>query len=343
MKTSFIIGSLSLLFFKLTFFPRLDLLAWVFIAVVIDLLTGVVKAFIKKQAVTSQGFRQTAVKALQYSGLIIAGIIIGNSFEKNTDLVRWVNDGMLLFLLYVEVYSIFENLRDMNPESKVSKMIFSPALTILTLGMQRLSLNKLTESSKEKQPPNTGGVASICLLGFVSVLALSSCRVIKPQTDYRLTQKDTTIINYKKVDIQVPGATVTNNINLDSFAHVIANRFIAAGNSNVNKDSLINALQASFKAGLKTDTVRVIDSQNKAELKYWVDQYGKLQMSCTSKDQMVNAMLAEVTKLRATFESSKKTEIVYKMPWWGWLLCGASILIMLLFIVSLILDYKRKK
>lgn len=341
MRLNIIIGSISLLLIKLTFFPDIKLMAWLLMAFVIDFLTGVVKSYFNKKAISSQGFRQTAIKALQYSGLLIAGIIIGNSFEKNSELVKWVNDGMVLFLLYVEVYSIFENLRDMNPESKVAKMLFNPALTILTLGMQRLSMSKLHEEKKQEINKDfSSGNTTLIVLFIGSLFALSSCTVVRPGENNSYSKKDTTTTTYKKVDVEVKGGTVTNSVNIDSL--FAAWKKSLPPNQQMNVDSLYKA----FIKGLKKDTVTVTDYNSKAQLKYWYDEFGKLQMSCTAKDQTVSLMVAEITRLTQEVTKKQTTNVVYKMTWWGWILvgCGTLSTIVLLVLLALwFINHKRTR
>lgn len=325
---------ITLLIIKLNFLPNITMLGWVFFAVLVDFMTGVLKAKLNKQLLTSGGFRQTSIKCLQYIGLIVGGIIIGNAFEKQSDIVAWVNDGLLIFILYVEVYSIFENLYAMNPNSKVAKMIFKPAMRILTIGLEKHSLNNAAEKAE---------ATKLVVVGFAFML-LTGCRVIKPEETSSFSSKDTTITNYKPVNIDVKGATVANSINQDSlfkaFAKLIEN---SKGNATrpINMDSLLTAFKANLKQGIK-DTMIVTDAQTKVQLKYWYDEFGKLQMTCSSKDQTIQMMVAEITRLTKEVSKQKTIEIVYKMPSWGWVLIGMSLLIIIAFLVLCISLVYRK-
>lgn len=340
MKTLLFAGcSTVLTFIKLTFIPNINLLAWVFIAISFDFITGVLKAkFGKGQTLTSSGFKTTIIKTLQYCGLIIAGVIIGNAFEKDSELTKWVNNGMMLFILYVEVYSIFENLYALKPESKVAP-IFKAAMALLTLGMER---NKLPNPSENKSSSSqtTSTLVLLIIAGTVSVLAFSSCKLIKPGTNTSYSKTDTTMTTYKPVAVEVKGGTVVNNVNVDSLAREIVKRMLQGNNSNANVDSILNVI----KAGLKPlrDTVRVTDPNSKAELKYWMDENGKLQMSCSAKDQQVTLMVAEITRLTKEISSIKKTEVAYRMPWWGWILVGWAIFSTILLAIAVFILYKRR-
>lgn len=350
-----ILTYISLLFVKLTFLPNLTMLGWVFFAVLVDFMTGVLKAKLNKQLLTSGGFRQTSIKCLQYIGLIVGGIIIGNSFEKQSDIVKWVNDGLLMFILYVEVYSIFENLYAMNPNSKVSKMIFKPAMRILTIGLEKNSLNKAADAAEAsrtdnaKQQSHHATVQSIIddyknlkntssvILIAASLMLLSACRIIKPEVSSSFTSKDTTITNYKPVNVEVKGATVGASFNYDSAMNVMFGKWVKmlpAAQQSLNMDSLYKV----FKGSLKTGEIKTItDPQTKVQLQYWVDEFGKLQMTCSSKDQTIQMMVAEITRLTKEVTKEKKVEVVKEMTWWGWIFTGLGLAVFLILLVVFVI------
>lgn len=329
----------SLLFIKLNFLPNVTLLGWVFFAVLIDFITGVLKAKLTKQVVNSQGFRQTAIKSLQYIGLIVGGIIIGNSFEKQSDIVSWVNDGLLMFILYVEVYSIFENLYAMNPNSKIAQRVFAPAMRILIIGISKNSLEKTADDAEAatKNISNVKNAVSVLLIA-TSIMLLSGCRVIKPEVTNSYSKSDTTITNYKPVDFNYKGASVGASFNYDSLFNSWKNNLPVAIAKQTNIDSLYKAFKASLKVGeIKT----VTDPQTKVQLQYFMDEYGKLNITCSSKDQTIQMMVAEITRLTKEVSAKKTVEIVYKMPWWGWLVCGVALLSFLGFVLLLLLNFKH--
>lgn len=324
MKTS-ILGYISLLFFKLTFFPNMDLLAWVFIAIFIDFLTGVIKAKIQGKQLTSGGFRQTVIKCLQYIGLIVGGIVMGNSLPKESEIVRWVNDGLLLFIMYVECYSIFENLYAFNPESKVAKLVFKPIMTLLTAGLER---NKIPMPNVSDTTKTTTVIAFLFLIG--------ACKTIHPGVDNFHSSTDTTTTQYKQVAVNVQGANVGNALNMDSLVRAIVAQ---SATKSTNVDSLVKAIMAKLKPS--KDTIRISDASGKVELKYWYDEFGKLQINCASKDQTITLLVAEVSKLRTQLDKKQTTIVVKEMPWWGWLIIGGSILISLIFVPILYIVIRR--
>ncbi len=340
MKTSFVIIPAILGFIKITFLPNLNMLGWAFAAIGIDFVTGIMKSAVNKVALTSGGFRNTIKKVIQYAGAIVLFALLGNALPQDNDVVMYINNTLLAFIIYTEAYSTIENLRDMNPDSPISKKFFVPVLSLLTLGMDKLSLLKKQQQQDEEKnssirnPPGT----YILIVIAAASIAITSCKVVRPGQTSSYEKTDTTTTKYKPVDVTVKGATVYNTVNIDSLFNAWKKNL--AANDQQKADSLFKAILNSLS--LKRDTVTVTDPKSKAQLKYWFDEFGKLQMSCESKEQTISLMVAEITRL--TKEVSKKAtiEIVYKMPWWGWVLVGVSTFCIAAFMVLIaVLYYKR--
>ena len=142
---------------KITLFPNYSLLMWMAIAVVLDLVTGVAKAYSKGEARTSSGYRKTVVKVFQYLGALGAGVILANAGEGSNEqikvLLNWVNDGLVIFITYIEITSIFENLNELDKNSMISKYFFKPALKILTLQIKNNPIFR--EAEKQNEPADT--------------------------------------------------------------------------------------------------------------------------------------------------------------------------------------------
>lgn len=136
-------------FIKLHYMPNLDLLTWVFIAMLFDFISGIIKSKMLKIPITSGRLRDSAIKSLQYIGVIVGCIIIANTVHETNEITTWINDGMLIFIIYCEVYSIIENLRDMKPDSKVSRLVFVPLLSILSLSITKAALKVKDESAND--------------------------------------------------------------------------------------------------------------------------------------------------------------------------------------------------
>lgn len=138
----------AMAWFKLNFLPSANLLAWVFIAMVLDLATGVTKAIVTHDARTSTGYRKTITKFIQYAGAILVGVILGNTLQKDNILVGYVNDGLLILLIYIEATSIFENLYAIDSTSAFSRYFISPILKLLTLAIKKTPLAQTDNDEK---------------------------------------------------------------------------------------------------------------------------------------------------------------------------------------------------
>lgn len=162
---------------------------------------------------------------------------------------------------------------------------------------------------------------------------LSSCQVLKPATEHSKT--DETSINYRTQNLNLKGAKVGTSLNIDSLFASNADRIkkykIDSANAVASGKPLPPAPQ--------TEKKYITDPQTKAQLSYWMDQYGKLQIGCESKDQALSLLIPEITRL--TTEISKKTEIAYKTPVWCWI--ALSVLGTLLVISVLINVFTIKK
>jgi hypothetical protein len=127
--------------------PSSTLLAWLGIAMVLDLITGVACAVKKGVPRTSKGFRGTITKFLQYGGAIAIGIVLANLFEIQKEtateaIFKYYNSGLISFIIFIEIKSILENLIEISPDSDFTKYF-------LTIVHDFISLNFI---QKFKQP-----------------------------------------------------------------------------------------------------------------------------------------------------------------------------------------------
>lgn len=149
MKQGIILAvSSGLAFFKLTFLPDLNLLAWVFIAMVFDFATGVLKAVMNKEARTSAGYRKTVTKFTQYGGAIAAGVILSNTLPPDNMITGYVNNALLIFIIYIEVTSICENIYAIDSSSMFSRYFISPLLKVLTFAIKKMPVNQAAGEGK---------------------------------------------------------------------------------------------------------------------------------------------------------------------------------------------------
>jgi phage-related holin len=146
----------ALLFIKFSFFPNINLLLWMAVAVVLDFITGIIKAGMKGEARTSMGYRKTLVKAAQYIGAVAAGVIlqnVGSMNDATKNILAYVNDGLVVFISYIEVTSIFENLYEIDSNTAIAKYFYKPMLSLLTFQIKNNPLVKQIEATKATEKP----------------------------------------------------------------------------------------------------------------------------------------------------------------------------------------------
>lgn len=176
---------------------------------------------------------------------------------------------------------------------------------------------------------------AFALLGSVAAFSLvQSCKIVKPKESYMKTED--TDIKLTPVDVPVKGATVTSSLNVDSVA-----KAYAADRAKYIIDS-VNAVNAGkpIPPPHRSDPKKFTDPQTKAELTYWMDEFGKLQMKCESKDQVVTMLTAEITRL--TKEVTAKTEIVKETPVWNYILMSVLSTLLILSVIINLFMFKRK-
>lgn len=175
-------------------------------------------------------------------------------------------------------------------------------------------------------PPDTeikDGTKVLVVLFLAGAFWLSGCGSVRPVASSVST--DTTITTYKRVDIKVAGAKVVHGINLDSlFAEGRKAR------EQYVRDSTAAALSGKLLPAPNPQIHTIVDPQSKAQLTYWLDQYGKLQLGCESKDQTIQALVAENNRLRQETKTVTFTE--FKTPVWNYILMlmlGAALVLSL--------------
>jgi len=146
----------TLLFIKLTFVPNVSLLVVLFFLIAIDFATGVWKSKVNGKARTSTGFKGTVTKFIQYAAGLLASYGLAyvanqNGGEAIKFLSPYLVDGLAVFIIYIEVTSIFENLYEADKTTPISKYFFQPVLKILTFQIKNNPVIKQAEAMKAKE------------------------------------------------------------------------------------------------------------------------------------------------------------------------------------------------
>lgn len=139
-----------LLWFEFFTKPTFSLMGVVFAVIAIDLITGIVKSVFKKIARTSQGYRKTITKLMQY---IIPVLILwgaGNYIPEYKLRLEQASGFVMLFIIYIEVTSIFENLYEIDNKSPISRYLYKYALVVLKFGLEHNPVQQAAENIKVK-------------------------------------------------------------------------------------------------------------------------------------------------------------------------------------------------
>ena len=73
----------------------------------LDLISGVYKALTNERMITSLGLRQTSIKFIEYTIALLGFVIIANMAS-----MEWIKTTSILWLSFIELKSIVENLND---------------------------------------------------------------------------------------------------------------------------------------------------------------------------------------------------------------------------------------
>lgn len=138
--------------FEVEFVPNAMRVFFLGGAMAIDLATGLVKSWKKGEATTSAGFQKSVVKLSRYCSVIIATWFLANVMagmsERHIDYSFLVN-GTIGFLTFIEIYSIFENVYEIDTEGPLSKWFIGPVLRFLRGQLKNNPFNKLNSDNEE--------------------------------------------------------------------------------------------------------------------------------------------------------------------------------------------------
>ena len=138
--------------------PSLSLFTVVLIAIALDFATGIMKAWFKKEARTSEGYRKTVVKIMQYAVPILVLYLAGKRIPEYHKLLTDASGYLMMFIIYIEVTSIFENLYDIDKKTVVSKYLYKPMLMILKFGIEKnpdtQAADKIAQEQEKKEEEN---------------------------------------------------------------------------------------------------------------------------------------------------------------------------------------------
>lgn len=146
-----VIASTGFAWFSIKYLPSAMLLFWLVISVALDLVTGLLKAWSKGQTTTSTGLRKTIIKIGSYVGTVVMVVVLVNlvglvDVTNKFDLTVLI-DSLMGFMVFIELYSICENIDAAYPDSPLSKYMITPILKFLK---GKLKNNPITSLGKNK-------------------------------------------------------------------------------------------------------------------------------------------------------------------------------------------------
>src|SRR5690606_2714082 len=107
-------------FFQKYIFDDTEYLAWLLIAVMLDLITGITKAWVQggRKNITSRGLRMTVIKFIQYGAfLIITHVLVHFTVSGgNISPVAFIDRWAYSLLILIEIKSVYENIVAISPK-----------------------------------------------------------------------------------------------------------------------------------------------------------------------------------------------------------------------------------
>lgn len=129
------IGAGLFSWFTIEYFPSAMLFFWLLIAMLGDFITGLLKSWKKGKHTSSEGLRRSVTKVLSYCGAILVIMtlvnVIGLVDDGNKYDLAIVINGLMGFIVFVELYSICENISEAYPESPLVKYFIIHIMSFL--------------------------------------------------------------------------------------------------------------------------------------------------------------------------------------------------------------------
>ncbi|HRH61414.1 MAG TPA: phage holin family protein [Chitinophagaceae bacterium] len=156
MKNILFSGGLTILNIKFNFLPPADLLIGMALSMVLDFVTGIIKAIVQNKNRTSEGYRRTVIKFTQYGGAVALSMMINYFARTQPGLAQFSNisdylgNGLLIFIIFIECTSILENMYAIDNGTPFSRYFIKPLLRLFTIQIKNNPVAKLDEEKSEK-------------------------------------------------------------------------------------------------------------------------------------------------------------------------------------------------
>lgn len=140
-----------LLMFEFFMKPSFSLFGVVLAVIFLDFITGVIKSVFRKVARTSEGYRKTVIKLLQYIIPIFIFWGAGRYIPEYKAKLEQASGFVMMFIVYIEVTSIFENLYAIDSKSMIAKNFYRPALVLLKFGIEHNPVTQAADKIKAQE------------------------------------------------------------------------------------------------------------------------------------------------------------------------------------------------
>lgn len=121
--------------FAVEYLPSGMALFWLAAAVLLDLITGLLKAWSKRMCSTSAGFRKTIIKIGTYCATIVVLTILVNIISfidvNHRYPLEILINGLLAFMTFIELFSVCENISLAYPRAPLTKYLIDPLLKFM--------------------------------------------------------------------------------------------------------------------------------------------------------------------------------------------------------------------
>lgn len=155
MKSTTVAGAFTLLNITFQWVPSASLLLAMGLAITLDFITGVIKAIVQKQNRTSEGYRKTIVKFVQYGGAVGVAMLLNYVSSTKPSMANvslymgYLNDGLLSFIIFIETTSVLENMYAIDSSTPFSRWVIKPLLRLFTFQIKNNPLTKIKTGDEQ--------------------------------------------------------------------------------------------------------------------------------------------------------------------------------------------------
>lgn len=139
--------------FTIEYFPSAMLCFWLLVAMLGDFITGLLKSWKKGEVTSSEGLRRSITKVLSYGGAILVIMtlvnVVGLVDTTNSYDLAIVINGLMGFIVFVELYSICENINQAYPDTPLTIYFIAPIMKFLRGRFERLPLPENNQNEKD--------------------------------------------------------------------------------------------------------------------------------------------------------------------------------------------------